>query len=75
MKGSRLKCSGKFLNQNNVQNLNHVERDGKRNFRNKKKVYLKAKIVELENNGRVDYIMNCYKGFSDLRTVTNLELI
>jgi len=32
--------------QGNVDNLNNVRRDASRNFRNKKKAYLKAKIEE-----------------------------
>jgi hypothetical protein len=41
--------------QSNVDNLNNVRRDASRHFRNKKQVYLKVKIIELEtackNNG------------------------
>jgi hypothetical protein len=35
-------------NQSNVDNLNNVRREASRHFRNKKKVYLKAKINALE---------------------------
>jgi len=33
--------------QSNLDNLNNVRRDASRNFRNKKKEYMKAKIEEL----------------------------
>jgi hypothetical protein len=33
--------------QSNVDNVNNVKREASRNFRNKKKAYLKAKIEEL----------------------------
>jgi ribosomal protein S17E len=38
------------LNQSNVDNINNVRRAASRQFRNKKKGYLKAKIDELETN-------------------------
>jgi len=34
-------------NQNNVNNLNNVRRDARRDFKKNKKEYLKAKIEEL----------------------------
>ena len=39
--------------QSNVDNLNNVQREVSRHFRNKKKAYLKAKIEELENNRKI----------------------
>jgi len=39
--------------QSNVDNLNKVRHEGSRQFRNKKKAYLKAKIEELENNSKI----------------------
>jgi hypothetical protein len=39
----------------------------KRHFRNKKKEYLKAKIDELETNGKVKNIRDMYKGISDFQ--------
>jgi len=39
-----------------VDNLNIVRREARRNFRNKKKVYLKAKIQELETNRKIQNI-------------------
>ena len=38
--------------QSTVDNLNNIRCDASRHFRNKKKAYLKAKIVELETNRR-----------------------
>ena len=39
--------------QSNVDNLNNVRSDANRHFRNKKKLYLKAKIEELETNSKI----------------------
>jgi len=39
--------------QSNVDNLNNVQREVSRHFRNKEKAYLKAKIEELENNRKI----------------------
>jgi archaellum biogenesis ATPase FlaH len=39
--------------QINVDNLNNVKYEVSRHFRNKKKVYLKAKIEELETNSKI----------------------
>ena len=36
--------------QNNVDNRNNVRREASRNFSNKQKEYLKAKIKELKTN-------------------------
>jgi predicted metal-dependent hydrolase len=44
-----------------VDNLNNVRRDASRNFRNKKKAYLKAKIEELETNRAL------YRGVNDFK--------
>jgi len=43
-------------NQSNVDNLNNVRRDASRHFRNKKKVYLRARIEELETNSKINNI-------------------
>ena len=40
-------------NQSNVDTLNSVRHEANRHFRNKKKEYLKAKIDELETNGKI----------------------
>jgi hypothetical protein len=39
-----------------VDNLNSVRHETSRHFRNKKKEYLKAKIEELEINGKIKTI-------------------
>ena len=52
IKGCRLKCKIK----------------ASRHFRNKKKLYLKAKINELEINSRIKNIRDLYKGISDFKT-------
>jgi len=39
-------------NQSNVDNLNNVQCEASRHFRNKKKEHLKAKIEELEHTVR-----------------------
>jgi hypothetical protein len=39
-------------NQTNGDNLHNVRREASRHFRNKKKEYLKAKIIGLETNSK-----------------------
>jgi hypothetical protein len=48
--------------QSSVDNLNDVRREASRRFRNKKKVYLKAKIDELETNRKIKNIRDLYRG-------------
>ena len=43
----------------------NVRRDASRRFRNKKKVYLKAKIEELETNSKIKNIRDLYRGIND----------
>jgi len=47
--------------RSNIDNLNNVRRNASRNFRNKKKVYLKAKIEELETNIKVNNVREMYR--------------
>jgi phage host-nuclease inhibitor protein Gam len=54
------------LNHSNVDNLTDVRCDASRHFRTKKKEYLKAKIDELQNNGKIK-ISDLHKGISDLK--------
>jgi len=42
--------------QHNVGNLNNVRCESSRHFRNKKKEYLKAKIVDLETDSKIKNI-------------------
>ena len=60
--------------QRNVD-LNNVRREDSRYFRNKKKAYLKAKIEDLETNSKNKNIRDLYRGNSDFRRFTSLELI
>ena len=61
--------------QSNVDNLNNVRREVSRHFRNKKKAYLRAKIEELETNNKIQNIGDLYRGISDLRRGTSLDVI
>ena len=40
-------------NQSNVDNLNNVRRNAVRHLKNKKKIYWKFKIDELETNSKI----------------------
>jgi len=53
--------------QSNVDNLKNVRREASRHFRNKKKVYLKAKIEELETNSKIKNIKELYRGINDFK--------
>jgi hypothetical protein len=61
--------------QSSVDNMNNVRHEASRHFRNKKWEYLRAKIKELETNGKIRNIRDLYSGISDLRRVASLELI
>ena len=50
---------------NQTNNLNNVRHEGGKHFRNKKKEYLKAEIVELETNSKIKNIRDMYRGISD----------
>jgi hypothetical protein len=50
-------------NQNNADNLNSVECESSRHFRNKKK----AQIEELETNSKIKNIRDLYRGISDIK--------
>ena len=53
----------------NVNNLNNVRCEATVYFRNKKKIYLKAKIEELETNSKIKNIRNLYsyRGINDFK--------
>jgi hypothetical protein len=53
--------------QSNGDNLNNVRRDASRNFRNKKKAYLRAKFEELETNSKINNIRDLYRGINDIK--------
>ena len=72
-KQAKMQCL-QYPNHNNVDNLNNVKHQTSRNFRNKKKEYLKAKIDELEINNKKR--RETSTGATNiLRMVTSLELI
>jgi hypothetical protein len=54
-------------NQSNIHNLNNVRHDASKYFKGKNKEYLKAKIVELEINGKIKNIRDLYKGINDVK--------
>jgi len=53
--------------QSNVDNLNNVRHEVSRHFRNKRKVYLRAKIEELETNSKIQNIWDLYRGISNFK--------
>ena len=53
--------------QSNVDNPNIVRREVSKHFRKKKKVYLRAKIEELEANSKNKNIRDLYRGISDFK--------
>jgi len=53
-------------NQINVNNLN-IRRKASRQFRNKKKEYLTAKIYELETNSKIKNIRDLDRGIKDCK--------
>jgi len=55
--------------QSNVNNPNNLTCEASRNFRNKKKEYLKAKIDELETNSKMKNIMDLYRSLKLWRLV------
>jgi len=61
--------------QSNVDNLNKVRREVSRHFSNKKKAFLRAKIEELETNNKIQNIRDLYRGISDFKWVTSLDVI
>jgi len=61
--------------QSNIDNLRNIRREASIHFRNKKKVYLKAKIVELETNSNIKISETYTEASMILRRVTSLELM
>ena len=54
-------------NQNNVDHLNNIRRVASRQFKNKKKEYLRTKIDELETNSKIKNIRDLCRGISDFK--------
>jgi len=61
--------------QNNIDNLNSVQREASRHFRIKKKTYLKAKIDELETYSKIKNIRDLHMASLALKRVTNLAVV
>jgi hypothetical protein len=53
--------------QSNVINLNNGRRDASRHIRNKKNVYLKAKIEYIETSSKIKNIKNFSRGINDFK--------
>jgi chemotaxis regulatin CheY-phosphate phosphatase CheZ len=53
--------------QNNVDNLNNVRSEGSRQFKNKWKTYLRAKIEEHETNSKIKNTRDLCRGINDLK--------
>ena len=56
-----------YTNHSHADNANTVRHEASRHFRNKNKEYLKAKIDELEINGKINNIRDLYRGISDFK--------
>jgi len=61
--------------QSNTNNLNNVRCEARVHFRNKKQVYLKAKVEEFETNSKIKNIRDLYRASMTVRRVTSLEII
>jgi hypothetical protein len=59
----------KDQNQSNVDKITYVKREASRHFRNKKRVYLEAKIDELETNSKNNNIRDLYMNITDIKKV------
>jgi hypothetical protein len=57
----------------NGDNLNNVRREASRNFRNKKREYLKDKINELATNSKNKNIRDLYRGINEFKTSYQLR--
>jgi len=53
--------------QSNVDNLKNVRRETSRQFRNKRKANLKAKIEELETHSKIKNIRDLYRGINEFK--------
>ena len=52
-------------NQNNVDNVKSIRWEASRHFRNKKKLYFKAKLDEFETNSKIKNLRDLYRGIND----------
>ena len=53
--------------QSNVDILNDVRREVSRNFRDKKKAYMRVNIEELETNNNIQNIRDLYRGIKEFK--------
>jgi hypothetical protein len=51
----------------NEDNLRNVRRKASRRFRNKKRGYLKGKIIDIELNSKNKYIRDLYRGITEFK--------
>jgi Fe-S cluster assembly ATPase SufC len=51
----------------NGDNLNNVEREASRHFKNKKREYLKEKVNELATNSKNENIRDLYRGINEFK--------
>jgi len=56
-----------WLEDPNQSNLGNLRRAASRNFRNKEREYLKAKIDELQTNSTIKNIRDTYRGINDFK--------
>jgi hypothetical protein len=74
-KQTKMQCL-RDLNHSTVDNLNHVRLEAIRDFRDKRKEYLKTKSDELKTNSKIKTILSLYMGISDFnkgyQTRTNI---
>jgi hypothetical protein len=61
-------------NQSNLDNCNNVRHEARRHFRNKKKVYLKAKLMNFKLTVGTKILGSCTGASMTLRRVTSLQL-
>jgi len=61
--------------QSNVDILNNVRREVSRQFRDKKKAYLRAETEEIETMSKIQNIRNLYRGINDFKKGYSLDVI
>ena len=54
-------------NQSNVDNVSNIRWEASIHFRNKKKIYFKAKLNELETNSKINNLRDLYRGINDFQ--------
>jgi hypothetical protein len=70
IKGNKPNCNGyRISNVINGDNLNNGMCEASRNFRNKKKKYMKHKITELTTNSKNKNIRDLYRGVMKIKVL------